>query len=86
MSDHRDALEDILHLCNTSRTYTRRTQQIHEVAMRALGMTAGQRRDRHVAIMERIGGDGDPAKAVYLAREVRREARWQAKPTTGETL
>ena len=78
MSDLRDALEDILHLCHTSRAYTRRTQQIHEVAMRGLGMTAGQRMARHVAILERIGGD--PLKDAFLEREAKR----QTKQTTGE--
>lgn len=46
-SDHRDALYDIANLCIKSRQYTRRTQSIHNIAMVALGMTDGQRVERH---------------------------------------
>lgn len=70
MSDLRDALESILALCNQSRAYTRRTQQIHEVAMRGLGLTANQREARHMTIFDRVGDE--PAKKAFLAREARR--------------
>lgn len=67
MSDHREALDQILRICNESRTYTRRTQHIHQVAMKALGMTEGQRQARHIAIFERIGDT--PGKVAFLARK-----------------
>ena len=47
MSDHRDALAQIMRVCAGSQQYTRRTQQIHDIAMRALGMTLNQRAERH---------------------------------------
>lgn len=77
MSDHRKALEDIMRICAASRTYTRRTQQINDVAMYALGMTAAQRQARHVEIMERVGGK--PIAAAYLARCAKRAAKLEAK-------
>lgn len=77
MSDLREALDQILILCNQSRTYTRRTQSIHEVAMRGLGMTAGQRQERHLAILGRTGGN--PAQEDYLARQAKRRAKADAK-------
>ena len=73
MSDLRDALDQILIICNGSRTYPRRTQTIHEVAMRALGLTAGQRTARHMAVFERIGDA--PGKQAFLVREAKREAK-----------
>lgn len=73
MSDHRDALEQILRLCSSGQKYTRRTQQIHDVAMRALGLTQGQRTKRHCAIFDRIGDN--PAKAAFEAREATRQAK-----------
>lgn len=73
MSDHREALEHIMRICATSRTYTRRTQQINDVAMYAVGMTATQRQARHVEIMERIGGK--PLASAYLEREAKRIAK-----------
>ena len=38
MSEHREALEKVLQLCAGSTTYTNRIQQIHDVAMRGLGV------------------------------------------------
>lgn len=73
MSDHRKALDDIVRLCSTSRTYTRRIQNINEVAMVALGMTANQRHAQHMEVIDRIGDE--PVKAAYMARKLRREER-----------
>lgn len=73
MSDFRDALERILTLCNTSSKYSRRTQQIHETSMYALGLTESQRTARHIAVFDRIGDN--PAKASFQQRQARREAR-----------
>lgn len=73
MSDHRKALADIVRMCSTSRTYTRRIQNINEVAMVALGMTANQRHAQHMEIIDRIGDD--PVKTAYMARKQRREER-----------
>lgn len=69
MSSHRQALEQIVRQCAQSRTYTRRVQVINEIAMKALGMTAGQRHEEHLSIMARIGDE--PAKQAYLARRAR---------------
>lgn len=80
MSDLREALDDILRLCHQSRTYTRRVQTIHEVAMQALGMTAGQREARHVAILQRTAGD--PGVRAYREREEKRRLKQQEKETT----
>lgn len=77
MSDHREALEHIMRICATSRTYTRRTQQINEVAMHALGMTSGQRKARHIEIMQRVGGQ--PIVDAYLARCEKRKAQSEAR-------
>lgn len=77
MSDHREALEEIMRVCSTSRTYTRRTQQINEVAMHALGMTSGQRKARHIEIMQRVGGQ--PIVDAYLARCAKRKAQSEAR-------
>lgn len=77
MSDLREALDHILRLCNESRTYTRRTQAIHEVAMQGLGLTANQRQERHMAILGRTGGN--PAQEAYLARKEKRQAKLDAK-------
>lgn len=73
MSDLREALEDIMSLCKSARQYTRRTQQIHEVAMRALGLTATQREYRHVEIFTRLGDI--PAKTRFLEREAKRREK-----------
>lgn len=77
MSEHRDALDHILRLCNASEMYTRRTQTIHEIAMQALGMTHNQRQERHVAIMQRVGGDLMVGK--YRERCAKRAAKMAAK-------
>lgn len=53
ISDKTEALEKILILCNNSRSYTRRTQEIHEIAMQGLGMTKSQRDVRHDRIYAR---------------------------------
>ncbi|MRW88820.1 hypothetical protein GJ699_02345 [Duganella sp. FT80W] len=74
MSDHRDALADIMRLCATSRTYTRRVQNINEVAMVALGMTANQRHAQHLEILDRIGDQ--PFKDAYMKRKARREEKF----------
>lgn len=77
MSDLREALDHILRLCNESRTYTRRTQTIHEVAMHGLGMTKYQRQERHMAVMRRIGGDA--LVTAYRERCAKRQAKLDAK-------
>jgi hypothetical protein len=51
--DKTEALEKILTLCNNSRLYTRRTQEIHEIAMQGLGLTKNQRDLRHDRIYAR---------------------------------
>lgn len=79
MSDLRNTLEEILSLCNTARTYSRRTQHIHEVAMYGLGMTAPQRHARHVAVMTRIGDV--PLLDIFLNRAVRRQQKQDARAT-----
>lgn len=66
MSEHRKALEDIMRLCAEGRTYTRRTQSINNIAMKALGMTGNQRHEVHMRIMDRVGDD--PIKQAYLMR------------------
>ena len=76
MSEHRAALEQIMRLCAESRTYTRRTQLINNVAMKALGMTAGQRHQVHVEIMDRIGDK--PLKEAYLRRKAKADAKMAA--------
>jgi len=63
-----------MQMCATSRTYTRRIQNINEVAMVALGMTANQRHARHMQILDRIGDE--PFKAAFLARKQRREEKF----------
>ena len=73
MSDHRKALDDIMRECANSRSYTRRTQVINDIAMKALGMTAGQRHEVHMRIMDRIGDK--PAKAAYLRRREKFDAK-----------
>lgn len=77
MSDHRAALEHIMRICADSRTYTRRTQHINDVAMYALGMTAAQRQARHAEIIERVGGK--PLATAYLDRCAKRAAKLEAK-------
>jgi len=82
MSDLREALDHILVLCNQSRTYSRRTQTIHEVAMQGLGMTKNQRQERHMAIMRDIGGDA--AVAAYRDRCAKRAAKAEARMARAE--
>lgn len=77
MSDHREALERIMRICAESRTYSRRTQHINNVAMYALGMTAAQRHAKHIEIMERVGEK--PILAAYLARYEKRKAQLEAQ-------
>ncbi len=77
MSDLREALAHITLLCSQSRSYTRRTQSINEVAMYALGMTGHQRKERHLEIMGRTGGDD--AKQRYLDRRAKRSAQNEAR-------
>lgn len=84
MSDLRNTLDQILTLCAQSRTYTRRTQQIHEVAMRGLGLTANQREARHLEILGRIGGN--PHKQAFLERKAKREAKEVACATAHEAV
>lgn len=60
MSAHREALERIIGLCAASATYTNRIQQIHDVAMRGLGLTLNQRAERH----NRAAARSTDAKAV----------------------
>lgn len=81
MSTYREALDQILIICNGSETYTRRVQQIHEVAMKALGMTENQRTARHEAIFARVGND--PGLTNFRAREARRAARLEAQCGAG---
>lgn len=76
MSEHRAALEQIMRLCAESRTYTRRTQLINTVAMKALGMTASQRHQVHLEIMDRVGDQ--PMKAAYLQRQAKASAKMAA--------
>lgn len=73
MSDHRAALERIMSLCAEARTYSRRTQLINTEAMKALGMTAGQRHQVHIEIMDRLGDK--PIKEAYLRRKAKRDAQ-----------
>lgn len=77
MSDLREALDHILILCNNCDKYTRRLQTIHEVAMKALGLTAGQRQARHELILERTGGA--EALDAYHARQEKRRLKAAAK-------
>lgn len=72
MGEHRTALEKIMRLCAESRTYSRRTQLINSEAMKALGMTAGQRHQVHIEIMDRLGDK--PIKEAYLRRKAKRDA------------
>lgn len=60
MSEQREALTQIMRLCGKSKTYTNRIQQIHDIAMRGLGMTLNQRAERH----NRAAARSDDAKAV----------------------
>jgi hypothetical protein len=76
MSDHRKALSDIMNLCATGRTYTRRMQAINNIAMKALGLTAGQRHEAHLAIMDRVGDE--PIKDAYLKRRAKFDAKMAA--------
>lgn len=76
MSDHRQALSDIMNLCATGRTYTRRMQLINNIAMVAVGLTANQRHEAHMAIMDRVGDQ--PIKDAYLARRAKFDAKMAA--------
>lgn len=73
MNEHRQALESIMRECANSRTYSRRTQVINTIAMRALGMTATQRHAVHMEIFERVGDD--PIKQAYLQRRAKHDAK-----------
>jgi len=84
MNDLRNTLDQILTLCAQSRTYSRRTQQIHEVAMRGLGLTANQREARHLAILGRIGGN--PHKEAFLERKAKREAKEAARAAASSAV
>lgn len=53
MSDIRQALEDIMHICENATNYSRKTAAIHNKAMMALGLTAGQREQRYLKAFER---------------------------------
>ncbi len=72
MHDHRAALIQIMEICGLSQSYTRRTQHINDVAMRALGMTSNQRCAVHGEIIKRTAGTD--AYAGYLARCAKRDA------------
>jgi len=63
-----------MRLCGESRVYTRRTQKINNVAMKALGMTATQRHHVHIEIMDRIGDK--PLKEAYLKRKAKQDAKF----------
>lgn len=82
MSEHRKALEQIMRQCEQSRTYNRRTQVINDIAMRALGMTYGQRHEVHMSIMDKVGDE--PLKQAYLARRARAEKKAAEKAAAGE--
>lgn len=78
--NHREALEEIAKACTQSRTYTRRTQYIHEVAMKALGMTAGQRMQRHMAVFDKT--KEEEARERFMqraAKQARRDDALRAK-------
>jgi hypothetical protein len=51
VSGLRDALFEICELCGASSRYSPRVKEIHEVAMKAIGMTESQRSQRHAAII-----------------------------------
>jgi hypothetical protein len=75
MSEHREALEKIANMCMTSSAYGRRLQNIHEIAMFALGMTKGQRDERHVKAMTYCGD----------IRKIRKAEGWKkAREELGE--
>lgn len=78
-SQYRAALNEIGKLCNTSRTYTRRMQNINEIVMTAQGLTANQRHEQHLEIMNRIGDK--PLRDAYLARKSRRKDKLDAAAT-----
>jgi hypothetical protein len=65
MSDHRNALYEIIKICFESSEYSRRTQAIHEKAMVALGFTESQRIERHT-------------KAMMWAEEFKENRKWSA--------
>jgi hypothetical protein len=51
--DYRQALEDIMHICENATNYSRKTQAIHNKAMAALGMTSTQREQRYLKAFDR---------------------------------
>ena len=63
ITDRTQALEKILILCNNARIYTRRTQEIHEIAMQGLGMTKSQRDVRHDRIYAKTAEHANKYKA-----------------------
>lgn len=50
-NSYKDALEQIMKVCNESSDYSRRNATVHELAMCGLGMTANQREQRHTRAM-----------------------------------
>lgn len=82
MSEHRNALEKILKICYESSEYSRRTQAIHEEAMKALGLTESQRQTRHVKAMMRSEQFKEDRKiSAGMARKAHKEA---VEADTGE--
>jgi hypothetical protein len=71
--NHREALEKVASICRESETYTRRTQHIHEVAMRALGMTLEQRMAHHMDVFDRTKEDAE--RIHFLAAAAARHRR-----------
>lgn len=53
MNDLREALVQIMKICNESSVYSRRIQTIHETSMVAIGLTYNQRQERHIKAMMR---------------------------------
>lgn len=82
MSKHREALEKVLQLCAGSTTYTNRIQQIHDVAMRGLGMTLNQRATRH----NRIAQKSKDTRAVLRVAGWRAAQEKFAELSKGEQL
>lgn len=74
--NHREALEKIATICRQSEMYSRRTQHIHEVAMRSLGLTANQRMAEHMAVFD-VAGD-EVQRRKFLERAAARQRRLDA--------
>lgn len=73
---HRDALEKIASICRQSDTYSRRTQHIHEVAMRSMGLTANQRMSEHMAVFDKT--NEDVQRMRFMERAAARQRRLDA--------